>query len=729
MISLPKISDTEREALEAGSAWIERDIFAGKISWSRIRREAYPSLTEAERAFLDGPCEEVCRLVDPWKAQQSSTIPHAAWDLLCRERFFGLMLKEEHGGRGFSALAATAVFGKLASHSMPLTVLVLIPNSVGPGELIERYGTSDQRAHYLPRLARGAEIPAFGLTEVEAGSDAASLVSNGRVFVDASGATQIELNWSKRYITLAPIATVLGLAVRLKDPQEVLGLGPEPGITCVLVPTKTSGVVTGRRHDPMGVSFPNGPTQGHGVVVPITSIIGGVAGAGKGWTMLMEALSAGRGLSLPGQSAGGMKKMVRVVTAYAAVRRQFKTRIARFEGVSERIADLLIRAYLADAMRVFVAGAVMKGERPSVVSAIAKREQTEMARDSARDALDILGGAGLCRGPRNPISMVTEGASIQITVEGANILTRTLIIFGQGVLRGHPHALRDLRALEQSVVRAIPQLVRHLFFSGWTLVRLFFAEVSRGFLTSPHFGPLGSQKRRIGWIALRFAAISDLSLLLYGARLKRKGHVSGRLADALSSIVIAICAVRRKEASEQKWDDALSEASIEWALARAEVALQSTLRHFDVPLIGAILRGPVSMWARMNVVSRGPVDKTVDALVRAFTEPGVARDALTDGVAAGGPGLVARVLDDALNASFAARQAEKTIAAALKDGRIRLEDALDSARDPDVQVALLREVITPQEATLVRHARALAREVIEVDDFPSEGLFEGLGGE
>jgi acyl-CoA dehydrogenase len=726
MFRPPRISQTERQALEAGTAWIERDLFRGSISWKTLANESYPQLTERERAFLDGPCEEVCRLVDPWLAQTEARIESAALDLMKRERFFGLTLAEEHGGRGFSALAATAVFGKLASHSMPLSILVLIPNSVGPGELIEKHGTSDQKASYLPRLARGEEIPAFALTEVEAGSDAAALTASGRVFRDESSDLKIELNWSKRYITLAPVATILGLAVRLQDPQEALGLGPEPGITCVLVHTHLRGVTIGRRHDPMGVAFPNGPTEGRSVVVPISSIIGGEAGAGRGWPMLMEALAAGRGLSLPGQSAGGMKAVARSLTAYAAVRRQFSRPIARFEGVSEKIASVLIRTYLSDAARVFVAGAVMNEQRPSVVSAIAKHEQTEMARDVVRDAMDVLGGAALCRGPRNPFFMALEGSSIQITVEGANILTRTLIVFGQGVLRGHPHALADLRALERGGLTLPLRLARHAAFTVMTLIRLALAEVSRGFLLAPGFGAEASIRRRATWVALRFAALADLTLILAGPKLKQKGHLSGRLADALAALFLVLAATRRRMADGTGSLDGLANAAREWALARAANAVDEAVRGFDLPVAGPLVRGPIAWWCRLVSPASPPSDATLDALTAQFGEPGPARDALTQGIFAGRPQDAARRLDDAMAAVSAARDIEERIQEALRAGSISLADALDSARDPDVQAALLREIITPQEAVLARHARALARDVIQVDDFDSGERFSNL---
>jgi len=726
----PKISATERQALEAGTVWLERPIFAGRLNWKEIAREAYPTLSPEELAFLDGPCEAVCRAVHPWLCQEAMDLPVTAWEILKKERFFGLTLDRDRGGRGFSALGLTAIVGKLGSHSMPLAVAVLIPNSVGPGELIERYGTSSQKAEYLDALARGDEMPAFALTEPEAGSDAGSIVSRGRVFRGDDDDLKIELNWRKRYITLAPIATVLGLAVVLEDPQDLLGEGPNPGITCVLVKTSLSGAIVGRRHDAMGVAFPNGPTEGHNVVISANEIIGGYSGAGKGWAMLMEALSAGRGLSLPAQSAGGIKRIARVVTAYTQVRRQFGMPIGRFEGIREKVSSILVNAYLSDAARIFVAGAVMNGHRPSVISAVAKYEQTEMTRRTVMDAMDVLGGAALCRGPRNPLLMAMEGASIQITVEGANILTRTLIIFGQGVLRGHPYALKHLKALESGfILGTVYQIYRHLVFSIWTVLRLLFAELTRGFLAEPSAfrGPLRSEKRRLSWAALRFAVLADLTLLVNGPALKRKGHLNGRLADALSAIFFGLSAVRRALHEGRDEKDSLVRTSVETCLARADQALVAALREFDAPVIGALLRGPALWWARLNPLSRGPSDQDLDAVVDAHSKPGGARDTLTTGISLGSPHDPLTRLDAAFAALAVAAPLEKRIADACKQGLFDA-DTLEEDRDSDISEAYRTQVIGGDEAVAVAHARKLAREAIEVDDFETGSLFQTMQG-
>ena len=440
---VPKMSDTERAALEAGDTWLEADLFSGRYDAIRALAETYPELTDEERAFLDGPVEEVCRAIDPDELERTKELPVRVWRLLKEHRFFGLAFPKQYGGHEFSALAQSTIFGKLGSRSPALSTVVLIPNSVGPGELLLEVGTQEQRDYYLPRLARGDEIPCFALTEPNAGSDAASLTSKGVVFEDAAGELKIRLDWEKRYITLAPIATLLGLAVRLYDPDQLIGENGDLGITCVMVPTNLPGVEIGRRHDPMGIPFPNGPTTGRGVVVGIDQIIGGRRYAGKGWQMLMEALSGGRAVSLPAQATAGAKSVSHMVGAYAVVRRQFGLPIGRFEGVEEALGRIAGKTYLLEAARVFTCGALASGRRPAVVSAMIKYSATATSREIVTDGMDVLGGAAICRGPRNLIARGWMATPIGITVEGANILTRTLIVFGQGALRCHPH-LHDL---------------------------------------------------------------------------------------------------------------------------------------------------------------------------------------------------------------------------------------------------------------------------------------------
>ena len=439
---LPTISETEQTAIEAGNVWVEGELFSGKPDVKRILNEPYPGLTPEEQAFLDGPVEELCRVTREWDVYQEKKLPDEAWEIIKRERFFGMIIPESYGGLGFSPMANSAVVQKLSSRSGPLAVTVMVPNSLGPAELLIHYGTQEQRDHYLPRLATGEEIPAFALTEPNAGSDAGAISSTGEVFRGENGELMLRLNWKKRYITLAAISTVLGLAFKLNDPENVLGKGTKLGITCALIPTDTEGVVLGRRHNPLGVPFYNCPTDGHDVVVPIDAIIGGADGAGQGWRMLMESLAAGRGISLPASASGGVKLVYRVASAHAKVRKQFGLPIGLFEGIEEPLARIGGFNYLMEAARRYTCGAIAQGKAPAVVSAIAKYNLTELQRKTINDGMDILGGNAISWGPRNLLAAPYMNTPIGITVEGANILTRTLMIFGQGAIRSPPLYIR-----------------------------------------------------------------------------------------------------------------------------------------------------------------------------------------------------------------------------------------------------------------------------------------------
>lgn len=633
-VLLPRISDTEREALEAGTVWIDGEFFSGRPDFRRMLAEPYPSLSERERAFLDGPVEEACRMVEPWEFNRRRELPAEVWAFLKRERFFGLTIPEEFGGLAFSALACSSVFGKLASRSLALSAVVLIPNSVGPAELLLAYGTEEQRRFYLPRLARGEEIPCFALTEPEAGSDAASLTSEGTVFRARDGRLSLRLSWRKRYITLAPVATLLGLAVRLRDPENLLGKGNDVGITCVLVPTSAPGVEIGRRHDPLGIPFPNGPTEGHDVVVPLDAIIGGAAGAGHGWKMLMEALSAGRSISLPAQSVGGAKWVARVTGAYAAVRRQFGSPIGRFEGIEEPLARIAGFTYLMEAARVYTCGAVDSGQKPAVVSAVMKLQQTELLRRLVLDGMDVLGGAGLCRGPRNLLADGYTAAAIGITVEGANILTRSLILFGQGAIRCHPYARKEIRALAEGDSKAFRRaLLGHAGFLLGNLLRSFLLGLTRGRLaSSPVSGPTARYYRRLAWASARFAALADLAMLSLGGKLKLREKLSGRFADALSWMILGVCALRRFEAEGRRQEDLpLVRWALDESLVRIQEAFDGIYRNFEGPL-AFWMRGPAAFFCRLNRLGAPPSDRQGARLAALLQTPGDQRDRLTAGL-------------------------------------------------------------------------------------------------
>ncbi|HKL13982.1 MAG TPA: acyl-CoA dehydrogenase, partial [Balneolaceae bacterium] len=451
---LPAISETEQTAIDAGTVWMEGELFSGSPNFKRMMNEDYPDFTDEEKKFLDGPVEEICSMVSDWDVFQRRGFDDKTWEYLREKRFFGLIIPEKYGGYGFSANAHSAIVAKLASRCGPLATTVMVPNSLGPAELLMHYGTDEQKNHYLPRLATGEEIPCFALTEPNAGSDAGSMQSTGEVVKDEDGELYLKLNWDKRYITLAAISTVIGLAFKLSDPNEYLGKGKELGITCALVPSDTEGVELGKRHDPLGVPFYNCPTRGHDVTVPIDAMIGGKEGAGNGWRMLMESLAVGRGISLPAQSIGGARTAFRAVGAYAAIRKQFGLNIGKFEGIEEPMARIGGYTYLMDAARSYICGALDKGAKPAVITAIAKYNFTELGREIINDSMDIVGGAGISRGPRNIFAHSYIATPIAITVEGANILTRTLMIFGQGAIRSHPYALKEINALMDKDVKA-----------------------------------------------------------------------------------------------------------------------------------------------------------------------------------------------------------------------------------------------------------------------------------
>lgn len=721
---VPRISATERQALEAGTVWVDGELFSGRPDLRRILAEPWPELTERERAFLDGPVEEVCAMVDEWELSQTRELPAEVWRYLREKRFFGLAIPEAYGGHGFSALALSTIFGKLASRSLPLSAIVLIPNSVGPGELLLEYGTSEQQDHYLPRLARGEEIPCFALTEPEAGSDAASIRSEGVLFRDREGRLALRLTWSKRYITLAPVATLLGLAFRLRDPENLLGRGEDLGITVALIPTHLPGVRIGERHDPLGIPFPNGPTEGKDVIVPADAILGGLEQAGKGWKMLMEALSAGRAISLPAQSVGGAKYVARVAGAYSVVRRQFGLEIGRFEGIEEPLARIAGLTYLMEAARVFTCGAVDAGQRPSVLSAVAKYQQTELLRALVQDGMDILGGAALCRGPRNLLANGHLSAPIGITVEGANILTRTLIIFGQGALRGHPFALSEVRALETGDGRALRRaLVRHSRFFLGNLIRSTLLGVTRGRLArSPVAGPTGVYWRRIAWASARFAVLTDLAMLSLGSRLKTRQKLAGRLADVLSWMYLALCALRRFEAEGRREEDLpLVRWSVEHALARIQTAFEGIYRNFEGPA-APLLRTLGAWWCRINLIGHAPSDALGARIAAVLRRPGEQRERLTSGVfVPADPEQALGRLERAFSLLAEAVPVLDRIAKASRAGQLPSgppESLLDAA--------LAAGLIRGEEAEKVREAAAARQDAIQVDSFPLDEYL-GLG--
>ena len=719
---VPQMSATEREALEAGTVWVEGDLFAGRPDFDRLLREPWPRLTDEERAFLDGPVEVVCGMVDEWTLAHTRRLPEPVMAFLREQGFFGLVIPKEYGGKEFSALGVSTILAKLTSRSLGLASLVLIPNSVGPAELLALYGTEAQKRHYLPRLARGEDLPCFALTEPEAGSDAAAMRSLGTVFRGADGRILLRLQFEKRYITLAPLATLIGLAVKLEDPDNLLGRGREVGITCVLVPANAPGVSIGRRHDPMGVPLPNGPITGQDVIVPADDIIGGPAHAGRGWAMLMEALSSGRGISLPAQSTAGVKLIARAVGAYAAVRQQFGVPLSRFEGIEEPLGRLAAWSYLADASRVFTCGAIDHGHKPAVVSAIMKLHHTELLRRAVAEGMDVLGGAGLCRGPRNLIAHGHAGAPIGITVEGANILTRTLIVYGQGAIRCHPYAQKEIRALAAGDGRAfVSTLLRHGLFLAANLLRAAVLALTRGaFARAPVAGPLSRYWRRLAWASASFAALSDLAMIVNGSRLKFRGKLTGRFADWLSQLYLAACVLRRFEAEGQRAEDVpLARYALESCFAEMQRAREGLLRHFEGPILGWFLRGPFATLARLNPFGLGPKDDDGAACARVLLSPSAQRDRLTaDLYTPSDPEEALGRIERALRLVGEATPVLDKIRQASRKGTLER-----AAPETLVEAAVRAGVIEARDASLVKDAATARHDATRVDSFSPEEYF------
>ncbi len=713
---LPTISETERIALDAGTVWVDGEFFSGKPDFKKILQESYPELSADEKAFLDGPTEELCRMTNDWQIFKDQDLPSEVWDYLKKERFFGMGIPKEYGGHGFSANAMNAIISKIGTRSIPLCVDVMVPNSLGPAELLTHYGTKEQKEFYLPRLAKGEEIPCFALTEPNAGSDAASISSYGEVFRGEDGKLYMRLNWNKRYITLAAISSLLGLAFQLRDPENLLGKGTNAGITCALIPTNTPGVVLGKRHNPLGVPFINAPTEGHDVVVSVDQIIGGPSQAGNGWKMLMETLSGGRGIFLPAMGRGGSKMISLAGGAYAMVRQQFNTPIGKFEGIEELLSRIGGHTYILEALSRFTCGALDKGKKPAVISAIAKYNATEFNRIVVNDAMDMIGGAGIVLGPKNLIGHGYISLPIGITVEGSNIVTRSLIIFGQGLIRGHKYAVKEMEAIMNNDVSGFDSAFwGHINMTVRNGFRSVLLSLTRGYLAgSPVSGPTAKYYRRLSWTSATFAFMSDIALSTLGGKLKMAEKLSGYFADALSWQYLAVCALRRYEAEGRRKEDL---PFVQWACEHALFKIQDSFDHifnnFPVPGLSGILSGPVALWSRFNPLGVRPSDTLGHKVANAMLYPGPVRESFKDGVylptAAGEPLAqleeAFKLVHESLGVYGKIRKAVK--AKQLKKGKAKqlLNDALEA------------KVINQAEYDMVLKTEKLRNEVVQVDSF------------
>jgi acyl-CoA dehydrogenase len=705
---LPPISETEQTAIAAGT-------FSGAPNLERLMHEPYPAVTPEIQAFLDGAVEHVCQLASDWEIYQRQDFPQAIWDYLKQERFLGMMIPPQYGGLGFSVAAYSAVMAKLASRSFIYTATVGVTNSLGPAKLLLNYGTDAQKDYYLPRLARGDEIPCFALTEPQAGSDAASITADGVVFRGDDGQLYLRLNFSKRYITLGAIATLIGLAFKLRDPQHLLGDTDDIGITVVLIPANTSGVMLDKRHDPMGVPFYNSPIVGDNVVVPIDHIIGGIAEAGQGWKMLMQSLAAGRGISFPASCTGVAKLAARVVGAYTVVRQQFGLEIGRFAGVEEPLARIGGLTYLLEAARVYTCAAIDQGEKPAVISAIAKYQFTELTRRIVNDSMDILGGAGICRGPRNLLANLYTAMPIPITVEGSNIITRTLMIFGQGVIRCHPYLYTEIEALKQQDVVAFDRSIwHHLGSLLRNSIRAVVLGVSRGRLVrSPMSGEMAPYFRRLAWASAIFAILSDVALLSFGGNLKRQEKLTGRFADVLSWLYLGTATLRRFQAEGQPAADRpYVHWSLHYAFAQIQVALEGICANWSTPWLSGLLRA-FGTWMRLNPLGMLPSDQLGSQVAQGLKMPGDVRDRLTANIFI--PVTTQESLGRLEHALDLINQA-KPILARLKAAS--LAGQLPAGKPERlIAPALIAGLMTATEAQLVLDAELARKDAIQVDAF------------
>lgn len=713
---LPTMGDTERIALEAGTVGWDGELFSGKPDWSKLLDFKIQPLSDEEQAFVDGPTEDLCAMLDDWQIIQDRDLPPEIWSYLKDNGFFGMIIPKEFGGLGFSAHAHSAVVTKVSSRSVTAAVTIMVPNSLGPGELLLHYGTDEQKNHYLPRLAKGEEIPCFALTEPVAGSDATNGQSQGIICKgqwNGEEITGIRLTYNKRYITLAPVATVIGLAFRLHDPDGLLAGESNLGITCALIPRETPGMIIGNRHDPMGIPFQNGPVSGNDVFVPLDYIIGGTGGAGNGWRMLTESLAAGRSISLPSQSVGAAQLAVRSTSAYGTVREQFGMPIGKFEGIRERLARIAGHAYFMNAARRLAFGAVDAGEKPSVISAIVKAYLTEGSRVCINDAMDIHAGAAICRGPENIFNSPYNAIPIGITVEGANILTRSLIVFGQGAIRCHPHVLNEIQAIEDGNVKAFDLVFfAHLRHIARNAGRAFFLALSGGAMaTSPVSGFAAKYYKALSRYIAAFALIADIALATLGGALKRKEYISGRLSDAFAWIFLASAALKDfHDKGQPENQKALLDWTCSHALKEAETALIGVLANLPNRFaagLACILTFPLG--ARRKALS----DRQINAVAEAMTADMDVRQALSGDIYApnpNSPGLGA--LEYAFTRILEAAPARAKLEQARRDGKLR-KDRVSAM----VNVALSTDILTKEEATLIEEAETLRDAVIQVSNF------------
>ncbi len=729
---LPPMSATERDAIEAGTVWWDGELFSGRPDWDTLLGYPKAQLTEEEQAFIDGPTEALCAMVSDWQIGQQMDLPAEAWAHIKQHGFFALIIPKQYGGKGFSAYAHSQVAMKLATRSGDLASTVMVPNSLGPAELLLHYGTDAQRDHYLPRLARGEDIPCFALTGPLAGSDAGAMPDTGIICKGQWQGEEViglRLNWEKRYITLGPVATLLGLAFKAYDPEHLLGEEEDLGISLALVPTETPGVEIGRRHLPLGAAFMNGPNSGKDVFIPLDYLIGGQEMLGKGWMMLMNCLSVGRSISLPAVGTGAAKFTSLTTGQYSQVREQFNVPLSAFEGIQEALARIGGNAWLMDSARILTANAVDLGEKPSVLSAILKYHLTERGRECISHAMDVHGGKGIVMGPNNYLARSWQGAPIFITVEGANILSRNLMIFGQGAIRCHPYVLKEMALAsredqDQALQEFDELLLQHIGFAvsnaaSSLLLSLgfgVFSQVPGDRISRPYF-------RALNRLAASFALLADTSMMLLGGELKRRERLSARLGDVLSHLYLASAALKRyHDLGYPEHSQPMLRWAVEESLGKAEQALEELLSNFPSKLLGCALRVLVLPLGRRHkgpsdeldaevagIIGRNSGDPALEELLEGCYRPQAEQDPVG-------------ALQYAMNLLQDVQGLQKKLHKAVKAGQVQ-----ELPGQSLIDAALAAGVLNPEEAHSLHQAEAARRVVIDVDDFAKEELTLGSG--
>lgn len=719
----PTISSTEKEALEAGSVWWDGELFSGKPDWKKLLAYPAPSLTKEEEEFLSGPTQQLCDMLDEWEITNNHRdLPPEAWSFIKEKGFFGMIIPKKYGGLGFSALAHSAVVMKISSRSMAGAVTVMVPNSLGPAELLMHYGTDEQKDNYLPSLASGKDIPCFALTSPEAGSDAASMPDRGVVVKEQYQGEEtlgIRASFDKRYITLSPVSTVIGLAIRLYDPDKLLGDKEDIGITVALLPSDTPGVDISRRHDPLGVAFMNGRVTGEDIFIPMEWVVGGVKMVGHGWKMLMERLAIGRAISLPAVSVAGAKHASRYTGAYARIRKQFKMPIGRFEGVEEKLANIAGNAYLMEAARTMTVGAVDQGETPSVISAMMKYNLTEKLRFVINEAMDVHAGSGIVLGPRNVIGLTYMAVPISITVEGANILTRSLIVFGQGAIRCHPHVLDELESVsdpdpQSGLDKFDKALFSHIWFTISNAARSLLLGLTASHIVIAPQGPGNRYLQKLTRMSAAFAFAADVAMLTLGSALKKKERLSARFADTLSQMYFISAVIKRFEDDGRPKEDI---PLLKWACEEGLYIIQERLSEIidNLPVRPAawvmrVLIFPLGKWYKK------PGDRLSHIVASLILTPSASRDRLTAGIyTSTDPENNVGRLEDAFIKVIKAEPVEKRIRELIKAGKLTSITPVEQ-----IEEALKSGGIIEEEAEVMRKAVAARKDVITVDDFGPE---------